>query len=70
MLLLAETDASAIIDAADDTTPDVLIIDSIQTVYHPDVQGAAGSVSQIRECAAALMRVAKTLNAAAFLVDM
>lgn len=68
VLLLAETDTARILDAADDTAPDVLIIDSIQTMYHPDVQGAAGSVSQIRECAAALMRAAKSMNAAAFLV--
>ena len=68
VLLLAETDTAHILDAAEDTAPDVIIIDSIQTMYHPDVQGAAGSVSQIRECAAALMRTAKSMNAAVFLV--
>lgn len=68
VLLLAETDIACILDAAEDTAPDVVIIDSIQTMYHPDIQGAAGSVSQIRECAAALMRAAKSMNAAVFLV--
>jgi len=68
VLLLAETDTAHILDAAEDTAPDVVIIDSIQTMYHPDVQGAAGSVSQIRECAAVLMRAAKAMNAAVFLV--
>ena len=68
VLLLAETDTEAILGAVDETVPDVLVIDSIQTMYHPDVQSAPGSVSQIRESAAAVMRRTKTLNAAAFLV--
>ena len=68
VLLLAETDTACILDAIEDTAADVVIIDSIQTMYHPDIQGAAGSVSQIRECAAALMRTAKSMNASVFLV--
>ncbi len=68
VLLLAETNIEAILRAVDETAPDVLVIDSIQTMYHPDVQSAPGSVSQIRESAAVVMRLTKTLNAATFLV--
>ncbi|EJK6532534.1 DNA repair protein RadA, partial [Listeria monocytogenes] len=48
--------------------PDFVVIDSIQTVYHPDVTSAAGSVSQVRECTATLMRIAKMQNIAIFIV--
>jgi DNA repair protein RadA/Sms len=46
----------------------VLFIDSIQTVYSDDLEGAAGNVTQVRECAARLQRVAKESGAAVFLV--
>ncbi len=68
MLLLAETNAPAILDAIEDSLPDVVVIDSIQTLYDPDVSSAPGSVSQIRENAAALMQLTKRMNAATFLV--
>ena len=48
--------------------PDVMIIDSIQTMYRPDMSSAPGSVSQIRECTSVLMRMAKTTGCAIFLV--
>ncbi len=47
---------------------DYLIIDSIQTIYHEDITSAAGSVSQVRECAAALARMAKSTGIALFIV--
>ena len=68
VLLLAETNAPAILDAIEDSLPDVVVIDSIQTLYDPDVSSAPGSVSQIRENAAALMQLTKKMNAATFLV--
>ncbi len=68
MLLLAETNAPAILEAIEDSLPDVVVIDSIQTLYDPDVSSAPGSVSQIRENAAALMQLTKRMNAATFLV--
>ena len=43
-------------------------MDSIQTVFHPEVTSAPGSVSQVRECTAELMRIAKTKGIAIFLV--
>ena len=48
--------------------PNFVIIDSIQTVHHPEVTSAPGSVSQVRECTAEFMRIAKTKNIAIFLV--
>ncbi|MFZ5353624.1 MAG: DNA repair protein RadA [Bacillota bacterium] len=48
--------------------PDVIIIDSVQTVYSPDITSAPGSVSQVREVTMALMNIAKSKNIATFLV--
>lgn len=48
--------------------PDFMVIDSIQTVYRPELSAAPGSVSQVRECASQLMRMAKTTGCAMFLV--
>jgi DNA repair protein RadA/Sms len=57
--IAAETDLDRIIAAIEATRPRVAVIDSIQTLYHPEIASAPGSVSQVRECAAALTRVAK-----------
>ena len=48
--------------------PELLVVDSIQTVFRPDVQSAPGSVSQVRECAVELLRLAKTNGIAVFVV--
>jgi DNA repair protein RadA/Sms len=68
LMLLSESDLDAIIAAAERTKPQVLIIDSIQTVYRPDIASAPGSVAQVRECTGTLVRMAKTLSIATFLV--
>jgi DNA repair protein RadA/Sms len=65
---LGETRLEAILSAAEQLRPDTLFIDSIQTVYSDDLDGAAGNVTQVRECAARLQRVAKDSGAAVFLV--
>ncbi len=49
-------------------SPDVMVIDSIQTMYRPELASAPGSVSQIRECTSLLMRLAKESGTAVFLV--
>ena len=67
-LLLAETNVEGIIDAAQRTKPDVMVVDSIQTVFRPDIQSAPGSVSQVRESAAALMQLTKDMEFPTFLV--
>jgi DNA repair protein RadA/Sms len=68
LLLLAETDLDGIIDAAGRVRPHVLVIDSIQTVYKADLPSAPGSVGQVRECTAALLRFAKGSGTAVLLV--
>ena len=68
MLFLAETDLTVILDAARAENPDFMIVDSIQTLYHPDVESAPGSVTQVRECAGALARLAKETGTAMFII--
>jgi DNA repair protein RadA/Sms len=65
---LGETRLEAVLRTVEQLEPDVIFIDSIQTVYSDDVDGAAGNVTQVRECAARLQRLAKETGAAVFLV--
>ena len=60
LYILSETNLDAIIHHIQQHQPSMVVIDSIQTVYLDDLDSPAGSVSQVRECAARLMRVAKT----------
>jgi DNA repair protein RadA/Sms len=57
--LLAETNLETVLATAAAASPAVLIVDSIQTVFTGDLEGAPGNVGQVRECAARLMRYAK-----------
>ena len=57
--LLAEVELEAIVTAINATQPEVVVVDSVQTVYTEALQSAPGSVSQVRECAAQLTRLAK-----------
>jgi DNA repair protein RadA/Sms len=59
VLVLPETNLEEILSAAEATSPRLLIVDSIQTMYLEDVTSAAGSVAQVRECTARLMQWAK-----------
>ncbi|WP_455662979.1 DNA repair protein RadA [Pradoshia sp.] len=68
LFVYSETDMGMIEQAIEEINPDFVIIDSIQTVFHPDVTSAPGSVSQVRECTAELMRLAKTKGIAIFIV--
>lgn len=63
-----ETDMGAIRQTIEDLKPDYVIIDSIQTMNQPDITGVVGSVSQVRESTADLMKIAKTNNIAIFIV--
>lgn len=63
-----ETDLAAIIDAIHSLSIDYVVIDSIQTMMHPEIDSAAGSVSQVRESTAALLKVAKANNITVFIV--
>jgi DNA repair protein RadA/Sms len=68
VLLLAENDLDAVLGAIERERPSVAIVDSIQTVQDAAVEGAAGSVSQVRESAGRLMRAAKESGTPVFLV--
>lgn len=68
LYIYAETNLEMISETIEQTQPKFVIIDSIQTVHHPEVTSAPGSVSQVRECTGELMRIAKTKNIAIFLV--
>ncbi|UCC48317.1 MAG: DNA repair protein RadA [Gemmatimonadota bacterium] len=68
VLMLPETSAEAVLDRVEELEPDVLVIDSIQTLYTERLEGAPGSVAQVREVAGALQRVAKRREMATFLV--
>ena len=58
--ILCETSLERIFSHIQEITPDIVIIDSIQTIATEDVETSPGSISQVRECAAALLRFAKT----------
>ena len=66
--LLAETRVETVLGALEKKPPAVLVIDSVQTLYSEELQSAPGSVSQLRECAAQLVRFAKTRNVATILI--
>lgn len=68
VLLLAETDLDQVLAAVEREKPAVLIVDSIQTVFDSAVEAPAGSVTQVREAAGRLMRLAKGSDLPVFLV--
>ena len=68
LLLWAETDLAAVQAQIDEVKPQALVVDSIQTVFMPDLESAPGSVAQVRECGARLMTLAKGRGLATFLV--
>ena len=67
-LVLTEVHMENILHQIADTRPDLLIIDSIQTLYTSMVESSAGSISQIRECTGQLLKVAKTTGIPVFLI--
>lgn len=68
LYVLAETDLARISDSIKNLKPDIVIIDSIQTVYDADVESTPGSISQIRECTMKLMRISKEKEITVFIV--
>lgn len=68
LLLLSETDIDIMERHLRELSPPVAVIDSIQTMYKSDLGSAPGSVGQVRECTAQLMRLAKTTGISIFLV--
>ncbi len=68
LLLAAETDLSTVLGHVEATAPDLLVVDSVQTIVSDAVEGSAGNVGQVREVAASLIRVAKSRSMATVLV--
>jgi len=68
LLLLAETDVEKILDKVRHVKPNIVVIDSIQTLFSPELSAAPGSVSQVRESAARLVGYCKQFHVAMFLV--
>lgn len=66
--ILCETDIENIFTQIENVKPDIVVIDSIQTISTPSIESAAGSVSQVRECTAQLLRFAKQSNVPVILV--
>ena len=67
-LILAETNLQAILTQLDNSNPGLLIIDSIQTLYSEDIESAPGTISQVRECAAQLLKKAKETHTPVILI--
>lgn len=68
ILVANETNAEALIGAINEHKPDMLVVDSIQTIFSQDIPSAPGSVTQVRECAAKMLDVAKSRNMPVWLV--
>jgi len=68
LFLAAETDLGAVLSHVNAVRPQLLVVDSVQTIGASDVEGVPGGVTQVKEVAAALVRVAKTQNIATMLV--
>lgn len=68
LLLLSETDVTTIVETVREVAPDILIADSIQTLYNPESTSTPGSVSQVKDCTMALMQLAKGSGVTVFVV--
>ncbi len=66
--IVNQLELSAISNYIDSVKPEVVIVDSIQVIFHPEIGSSPGSVSQVRECAAFLTQKAKSLGIAMFLI--
>jgi DNA repair protein RadA/Sms len=68
IFILSEINLEKIIQSIEKNKPDIVVIDSIQTIYSEELQSAPGSVTQVRECSAQLTRIAKQLEVSMILV--
>jgi len=68
MWIVSETDLTAIHPMIESVNPDVLVVDSIQTMFSPDLTAAPGTISQVREAAMQIMQIAKKRHLPVFLV--
>jgi len=68
LFILSETRLSDIVDATENLKPDILIVDSIQTLYNEENDSAPGSVSQVKDCTMTMMQLSKTQGITVFVV--
>lgn len=68
LYVMAETDIDELVRAVDEMSPDVLIVDSVQTMFNPALNSAPGSVGQVKDCTMAIMRLAKENDLTAFVI--
>ena len=68
LMILSQTRLSDILEAVDDLKPDILIVDSIQTLYNDQNESAPGSVSQVKDCTMAMMQLSKQEGITVFVV--
>lgn len=68
LFVLSETDMGSILSEVQDLKPDVIIADSVQTLYHSDSTSSPGSVSQVKDCTMAFLQLAKSSDTTVFLV--
>ena len=68
LYLLSETNLEDVIESVNELQPDILIVDSIQTLYNGDLTTAPGSVGQVKDCTMALMQLAKGQGIAVFVI--
>ena len=68
LYLYSETNLDEIVAAVEEQKPDILIVDSIQTIYNGDSSSSPGSVAQVKECTRALMHLAKGMGVTVFVV--
>ena len=68
LFILCENDMDAVLITMQEEKPDIVIVDSIQTMNLSQVASASGSVTQVRECTSAIMRVAKRMDIPVFIV--
>jgi DNA repair protein RadA/Sms len=68
LLILSETRLSDLLEAVDEVKPDILIVDSIQTIYNEENDAAPGSVSQVKDCTMTMMQLSKQQGITVFVV--
>ena len=68
LFILSETQLSDILEAVEEIQPDILIVDSIQTLYYEANESAPGSISQVKDCTMALLQLSKSQGLTVFVV--
>lgn len=68
LFILSETRLSDIVSAAEETQPDILIVDSIQTLYNEENESSPGSISQVKDCTMTMMQLSKSQGITVFVV--